>query len=409
MQNISYQDFKTSCSKLAVELKEIGVKIPHTKLLNMVARSLGYKDYNTFKGIQDIKEKNGYRIYVDEKDYQNCIFKIKHTFEQLLSEKFNQVFIQRQNCNFIEVDFSKINSYDVELLQKKVLTFFKECNFIKRIEHIVFQDVSKKLLSFDNESDKTQVNRFPFFVFELKKSYLKAYIKYIDGNNLYIKTDYNEDYQYRNNFLPDEHFIVSALKSDVTIKNAKIENVFLDGKNSYLNTSQGKVYFDLTSIVLKSFNVKELAHYTGKQNILFCSPPGRGRTTLIESVVLPNLKNKKIAVVKYYYNSNNIEYYDNIRNLSFLTFDEFLERKKEFDILYLSEPSIDYAFTNEQKDNLIMILKNEKNINVILDVQDITEDLRMLFKYQVMDYEMLERMNDRIPKQNIIKMIELKN
>lgn len=407
MQNISLQDFKTSCSKLSVELKENGVKIPHTKLLNMVAHSLGYKDYNTFKGIQNIKEKNGYRIYADKEKYQNCFFLLKKEFETLLSEKFNQVFIRRQNCDFIEVDITKINSSLLEKFELRLIDFFKESRFIDRIEHIVFQDVSQKLLSFDKDDSHKTINRFPFFLSELKRHHIKAFIKYIDENNIYIKTEYNEKHAYRNTLLPDEHFIISSLKSDMIIQNAKIDSVFYDGVNSYLNTSQGKVYFDLTDIVLKSFKVKNINNYTGRQNILFYSPPGRGKTTLIETVILPKLKNKKIAVTKYdKYTKNDTEYYDNKSHLSFLDFDTAIKNQKVFDILYISLPSVD-ILTNEQKENLVLALKNRKDIHIILDVQIISEDLRVLFEHQVIDYEIFEYINGKNPNKNIIQMIEL--
>jgi hypothetical protein len=55
---MTHEDFKIACSKLTIALKKEGVKIPHTKLLELVSQSLGYKNYNTFRGCIKSEQNN---------------------------------------------------------------------------------------------------------------------------------------------------------------------------------------------------------------------------------------------------------------------------------------------------------------------------------------------------------------
>lgn len=51
MLSISHQDFKTASTKMSYELKDAGMTIRHSKLLDMMAHAFGYKDYATFRGL----------------------------------------------------------------------------------------------------------------------------------------------------------------------------------------------------------------------------------------------------------------------------------------------------------------------------------------------------------------------
>lgn len=63
MLSISHQDFKTASTKMSSELKEAGITIQHSRLLNMMAHSFGYKDYATFRGLsnQSVIESNSHK------------------------------------------------------------------------------------------------------------------------------------------------------------------------------------------------------------------------------------------------------------------------------------------------------------------------------------------------------------
>ena len=51
MLSISHQDFKTASTKMSSELKDAGITIQHSKLLEMMAHAFGYKNYATFRGL----------------------------------------------------------------------------------------------------------------------------------------------------------------------------------------------------------------------------------------------------------------------------------------------------------------------------------------------------------------------
>lgn len=49
---MNQNDFKTACKALTLSLKEQGVTLAHSKILDIVAKTNGYKDYNTYVGMQ---------------------------------------------------------------------------------------------------------------------------------------------------------------------------------------------------------------------------------------------------------------------------------------------------------------------------------------------------------------------
>ena len=76
-------DIKTVAKNLARELKTMKFDISHSSALNLASRSLGYKDYQTYKGL--FKSKN---ISKDEIDYYtnyNEIYKLE-AYRILLKE-----------------------------------------------------------------------------------------------------------------------------------------------------------------------------------------------------------------------------------------------------------------------------------------------------------------------------------
>lgn len=52
MPHVSIENFKAACKRMGNELKNSGVTLNHQAILDIVARSFGYKDYNTYHGCQ---------------------------------------------------------------------------------------------------------------------------------------------------------------------------------------------------------------------------------------------------------------------------------------------------------------------------------------------------------------------
>lgn len=50
MNYVSMENFKAACKRMSNELKETGVNLKHQAILDIVARSFGHKDYNTYVG-----------------------------------------------------------------------------------------------------------------------------------------------------------------------------------------------------------------------------------------------------------------------------------------------------------------------------------------------------------------------
>lgn len=76
---MNHEDFKIACSKLTTSFKKEGIKIPHAKLLELVSQSLGYKNYNTFRGLAPEQ------ICIDTENDQGQHFYEIHVFVMKMS------------------------------------------------------------------------------------------------------------------------------------------------------------------------------------------------------------------------------------------------------------------------------------------------------------------------------------
>lgn len=50
-------EFKSACKNVTLSLKEQGIILPHAKILDIVAKSHGFKDYQTYVGMQNDYER----------------------------------------------------------------------------------------------------------------------------------------------------------------------------------------------------------------------------------------------------------------------------------------------------------------------------------------------------------------
>lgn len=155
MQNISYQDFKLSCSKLSSELKKEGIEIPHTRLLEIMSKTFGYKNYNTFRGINHHPNIDCLKIYLDKKLQKDFFQKFCDYAMLIMSVNVNKNIIMLQkNCDYIKVDFSILNKQESIHVKEHLFYFMKSNKIfnanITKIEQIVNKDLISEIVVSDN-------------------------------------------------------------------------------------------------------------------------------------------------------------------------------------------------------------------------------------------------------------------
>ncbi|WP_457748562.1 glyoxalase superfamily protein [Sulfurimonas sp.] len=182
--NINVEDFKKISKRLSRELEKEGfsIKLSHGASLNLLARALGYSDYNTFKAIvdkahvqkKDTSSENEDIHYIIENLTQNGL-ENEYSIDQIEQElKAFQKHAPKKFVKYIREEISSkecIIKDELDFNNKVVLTVFfehyvkvfmkkyynKECSLVKR-------SIKGEIKYFINEAFKA-CDFADFFVF----------------------------------------------------------------------------------------------------------------------------------------------------------------------------------------------------------------------------------------------------
>lgn len=107
------QMIKTATTKLTRELTQAGVKLPRNQILEMIAHSFGYKNYNTLLGSLNVDE-NKFQYSKQDKDVSK---------------------VQRLMC--IEVMLNKVIDFDISKkrdIYEKIVDLWEECRTLMQFD-----------------------------------------------------------------------------------------------------------------------------------------------------------------------------------------------------------------------------------------------------------------------------------
>jgi len=92
------QSFKSACRLLTKTLAQDGITIPHTRILDIVARTRGYNDYQTYLGhlakdkSSEMEPFKRSRVYITYKSSENDARKNGDILSKVIMEAFNNYY-----------------------------------------------------------------------------------------------------------------------------------------------------------------------------------------------------------------------------------------------------------------------------------------------------------------------------
>ena len=229
--------FKTISSKIYNSLKKEGVKIPNSKLLEIISQALGYKNYNTFLGMETKKQhiqdnnENLKRIIVEleENTPENFINNIYILIKESIINIKNIQIVKKDKLfiiDFINTDFTKIQITNISYILSGNFHLYKERKYIKDlyVEIREYFKETRKILSENCLATKDDVD------FVLSKMFGSGFYKYLtvakgvnDTIIIYIHENINQDIENKiqNIFKTNTNVLIKRIDSPVVTLNVE--------------------------------------------------------------------------------------------------------------------------------------------------------------------------------------------
>ncbi len=176
-------DIKSVAKILKKELANMNFELSHSSALNLASRSLGFKNYQTYKGLFDnsmssqiknyprihevlfvkfmsIKEYDIYiyREFLDEEVIYSLLFELKNNFT-------GRTFFHPKDNTFFIFNTSNNLPYQYPIYQNSIFYYFNMINQLKQkawITHEVIDDLMQlvQAIEYDSEKLKNIVNKY---------------------------------------------------------------------------------------------------------------------------------------------------------------------------------------------------------------------------------------------------------
>lgn len=160
MNYVSMENFKASCKRMSNELKRSGVDLKHQAILDIVARSFGHKDYNTYVGClkkntlpSHLKEQKKTSITFQFSGGDNMVEKILKAWKiASYKARVGEPISSSKTDEYIEPEYKTYSGKDHVIIEyngcaNNILTAFFDMNTIMKkidenmLKHIV--DIKK--------------------------------------------------------------------------------------------------------------------------------------------------------------------------------------------------------------------------------------------------------------------------
>ena len=371
----NYDSIKLLSKSIKEKLKDLGIEIQHNKLLNIIAKSIGYQNHHSMKanfGIPDIKN-----IEIDENDsFIKKLFLIKDEFINKYNFDSTHITTNPSNEHEFKFVFNKeglklrskekteinkyLSSYGIKTYKNQILLSKIKYDDIKMVAYNILQQYQNFFEPIWYENDNT-LNNYDFL---LKNWYMLSYSTIEYRNDSYLIVDsYSSDLywniirnflEYVFNFgtLKDVEFFENCLKQEYyTQKKETVKNL-ADSSRVY-EWEREKILSSLVKNKDKTIkNTLEAIKY--KISIMKYMKPSLEK---LESSNNKTIKNIIIGNCDYFFNLENKYDYDSIKEKLFLD----LLKKKKTDFFNAMEDSKDSETYQTYYDmhNCIKMITNE--------------------------------------------------
>ena len=229
--------FKTISSKIYNSLKKEGVKIPNSKLLEIISQALGHKNYNTFLGMETKKQhiqdnnENLKRIIIElqENTPENFLNNIYSLIKESVINVKNIQIIKKDNLfivDFIDTDFTKIQITNISFVISGNLHLYKDRRYVKDlyVEIREYFKEKRKILSENCLATKDDVD------FILSKMFGSGFYKYLTvgkgvNNTIIIfiheNINHNLENKIQNIFKTNTNVIIKRIDSPIVALNVE--------------------------------------------------------------------------------------------------------------------------------------------------------------------------------------------
>jgi hypothetical protein len=371
----NYDSIKLLSKSIKEKLKDLGVEIQHNKLLNIIAKSIGYQNHHSMKAnfrIPDIKN-----IEIDERDsFIKKLFLIKDEFINKYNFDSTHITTNPSNEHEFKFVFNKeglklrskekteinkyLSSYGIKTYKNQILLSKIKHDNIKMVAYNILQQYQNFFEPIWYENDNT-LNNYDSL---LNNWYMISYSTIEHRKDSYLIVDsYSSDLYWNivRNFL-EYVFNFGTLKDVEFFENCLKQEYYTQKKETVKNLADvSRVYEWEREKVLSSLvknkdktikNTLEAIKY--KISIMKYMKPFLEK---LESSNNKTIKNIIIENCDYFFNLENKYDYDSIKEKLFLD----LLKKKKTDFFNLMEDSKDSEIYQTYYDmyNCIKMITNE--------------------------------------------------